>query len=251
MSTATMRRGRAADLDLSPDPVPNRYLKGADWADPRYTGLRERFNGLYGVEMAGEPHPFGSTRPETIVTHWSREWEYPWTVLNGRFEAGMRVADLGCGGSPLLILLVRKLGCVGVGIDLNLTSATGKNNLRGFARPAAELYPEIEWRLRSMDDTGLDDASMDRVACVSVLEHVGERVAASTFREMARVLKPGGLALLTTDVGGDHRTLTIDFRRLLELAAEAGLELEGRSDWTPAPDRPGTYDVVGFVLRKG
>lgn len=234
---------------ITPDPIPNRMLRAADWRDPRYAYLREVFNTIYRDELKGAPHPSHARHPERIVTHWSREWEYPYAVINSEARPGMRIVDLGCGGSPLIPYFARRAGCRCAGVDINLTSKEG-HNLRGFARPPEELFPEVTWVLRSMADTGLPGASWDRVLCISVLEHVSEDLARDTFREIRRLLAPGGRSIITTDVDGQHRTLTIDFRRLIQLAAEAGLRLRGPADFSvpPSDDRPGTYDVVGMVF---
>ncbi len=237
-------------VELTADTVPNRFLTAADWNDPRYTALREEFNTLYRDEMGGKPHPTHARFPETIVTHWSREWEYPWAVLNCEAEPGMRIVDLGCGGSPLIPYFAWRVGCKATGVDLNLSSSEGQT-LRGFPHDPSEVVPEADWVIASMADTGLPDASFDRVICISVLEHVGEDVAIATLREMRRLLAPGGRVLITTDVDGAHRTLTTHYTRLLELAAEAGLRLRGETDFTPPTDREshrGTYDVVGMVF---
>jgi len=237
------------------DAVPNRFLTVDDWADPRYTTLRERFAKLYRDELGGTPHPFGAKKPESIVTHWSREWEYPWAVLNASVTPGMAVADLGCGGSPLLPLLNRERGCAGFGIDLNLLSKEGTHNLRGFRADPNTIIPNIRWITRSMTDTGLSAASLDRVFCISVLEHVDATTADKTFAEVARVLRPGGRLLITTDVDGAHRTMTLTPEELIELARKRGLVIDGPSDFrrpaamTPARAVPGEYDVVGMVFR--
>ncbi|MEX2218274.1 MAG: methyltransferase domain-containing protein [Phycisphaerales bacterium] len=235
---------------LIADPIPNRFLHARDWRDPRYAALRDEFAVLYRDEMHGEPHPYGARDPQNVITHWSREWEYPWAALNARPGPGMAVVDLGCGGSPLAIWMARRLGCDCTGVDLIFESKTGRNNLRGFTRPPAELFPEVAWLRESMAALSLGDASQDRALCISVLEHVPTEVARATFREIARVLRPGGLALITTDVDGEHRTLTSSYRELIAMAAEAGLRLEGKEDWTPPAEKPGLYDVVGFVLKR-
>lgn len=238
----------------APDAIPNRFLSAEDWRDPKYAALRAEIDTLYRDELRGRAHPSHAKNPEAIVTHWSREWEYPWTVINGGFQPGMRVVDLGCGGSPVVPYLAWRMGCVCTGVDLNLTSTEG-HTLRGFDGPPEMRVPEADWVIASMADTRLPGASFDRVLCISVLEHVGETVAAATFREMRRLLAPGGRVLITTDVDGGHRTLNIDYRRLIELACEAGLVLSGPTDLgrptieaTNRPGHPGTYDVVGLVF---
>jgi SAM-dependent methyltransferase len=240
----------------SPDAVPNRYLTQSDWADPRYARLRDRFATVYRDELRGTPHPFGAKNPDQIVTHWSREWEYPWAVINARLAPGMAVADLGCGGSPLLPLLNREYGCAGYGVDLNLVTKDGTHNLRGFRTDPGTIIPNVRWLNRSMTDTGIPAQSLDRVFCISVLEHVDATTADQTFAEAARVLKPGGRLLITTDVDGSHRTMTLSPDDLIGLARNRGLTLDGETDFrrpsamTPPRDVPGTYDVVGMVFKR-
>lgn len=235
---------------VSPDRVPNRMLRAEDWKDPRYQVLREAFNTIYRDELKGQPHPSHAKRPEKIITHWSREWEYPYAVINSEVKPGMRVVDLGCGGSPLIPYFVKRAGCAAAGVDINLTSTSG-HTLRGFVGSPSTLFPQVRWELRSMADTGLPSASWHRVFCISVLEHVTEELARGTLREVRRLLAPGGRSIITTDVDGAHRTLTIDFRRIIQLAKEEGLCLRGEADFSvpPSDDRPGTYDVVGMVFQ--
>lgn len=235
---------------IAPDATPSRMLRAEDWSDARYAALRETFDVIYRDELQGTPHPSHAKAPEKIVTHWSREWEYPYAVINSETRAGMKVVDLGCGGAPLIPYLVTRVGCVAAGVDLNLT-ATPRHTLRGFNRPPEQVFPQVTWKLRSMADTGLASGQWDRVFCISVLEHVTEDLARDTLREIKRLMRPDGRAVITTDVDGSHRTLTIDFRRVIELAGEAGLVLRGASDFS-VPDagkRPGTYDVVGMVFQ--
>jgi 2-polyprenyl-3-methyl-5-hydroxy-6-metoxy-1,4-benzoquinol methylase len=235
---------------IEPDATPNRMLRAEDWMDTRYARLRDTFDVIYRDELKGTPHPSHAKHPEAIVTHWSREWEYPYAVINSETRPGMRVVDLGCGGAPLIPYLVTRLGCQAAGVDLNLT-ATPRHTLRGFNRPPEQVFPQVTWKLRSMADTGLASGQWDRVFCISVLEHVTEDLARDTLREVKRLLRPDGRAVITTDVDGSHRTLTIDFRRIIALAGEAGLTLRGPSDFS-VPDaaaRPGTYDVVGMVFQ--
>lgn len=181
-------------LELAADTNPNRFLNGRDWSDPRYAEVRQSIARFYREVLDGEAHPYGSKYPETIVTHWSREWEYPWAVLNAELAPGMRVVDLGCGGSPLLPYLARERGCIGVGIDTNFKSTTGRNNLRGFKEAPEKLFPEITWLQESMAEISLADSSMDRAFCISVMEHVARPVVEQTLAHVHRILRPGGLA---------------------------------------------------------
>jgi len=68
---------------------------------------------------------------------------------------------------------------------------------------------------------------------------------------MARVLKKGGLLVTTIDNDGPHVNpkLVGSYKKLIEAS---GLELYGTSNFDkPNPLKvPGTYNVVGFILRK-
>jgi hypothetical protein len=72
------------------------------------------------------------------------------------------------------------------------------------------------------------------------------------MREMARVLKPGGLAVVSVDVNLKKRIVSP-----LELIWESGMELSGPAHLTMPVERFGIFcdakqpaDVFGFVLRK-
>lgn len=80
---------------------------------------------------------------------------------------------------------------------------------------AVDLFAdEIErWRvldpaldLRVMDARALDlpDGSVDAVACVSVIEHIAGDGDTRAMAEMWRVLRPGGVLHLTTNVAATH-----------------------------------------------
>jgi SAM-dependent methyltransferase len=236
--------------------TPNRFLHSADLLHPAMERLQTEFEEVYRDELKGRPHPSHARSPEGVVMHWSRAWEYPWTVMHGDFAPGMRVVDLGCGGSPLIPFLAWRVGCACTGVDLNLVSREG-HTLRGFDGPPEKHVPEAEWVQADMTSTGLPAESFDRVLCISVLEHLEEETAAKALGEMRRLLAPGGRVLVTTDVDGAHRTLKVDYRRLVELAAGHGLVLAGARE-LDAPESPaatreghrGTYDVVGMVFEE-
>ncbi len=86
---------------------------------------------------------------------------------------------------------------------------------------ATDLFSrEVEaWRrvdpaltLEVQDATRLTypDASFDVVLCVSVLEHVGHGQDEVALGEMWRVLRPGGVLHLTTDVASEPKDVFVD-----------------------------------------
>jgi SAM-dependent methyltransferase len=88
--------------------------------------------------------------------------------------SGLRVLDVGCGDRPYEQLL-RGAGEI-VGFDVP-------------GNPHADLHGSI-------DAIPAEDASVDVVLCVQVLEHVADPPAA--IRELRRVVRPGGKVLLST-----------------------------------------------------
>lgn len=67
-------------------------------------------------------------------------------------------------------------------------------------------------RLEVEDATALSyaDESFDYVVCVSVLEHVGDEKDGMALAEMWRVLRPGGVLHLTTDVATEPKVVHVD-----------------------------------------
>ncbi|TFL20136.1 bifunctional 2-polyprenyl-6-hydroxyphenol methylase/3-demethylubiquinol 3-O-methyltransferase UbiG [Jannaschia formosa] len=102
---------------------------------------------------------------------------------------GKEVLDLGCAG-----------GFLAEALDDRGARVTGIDPARD-AIAAARAHAEREGR-KIRYDAGVGealpyaDASFDAVACVDVLEHVSD--LRRTLREIARVLKPGGLFLYDT-----------------------------------------------------
>ena len=118
-------------------------------------------------------------------------------------------------------------------------------NARRMKRLDVKYFPD------SLDKMRFEDEFFDRVFCISVIEHLPEEIAYAGMREMSRVLKKGGLLVVTVDNNGRHVNPALRGKHE-ELIAATGLSLFGESDFVvPDLDQvPGTYNVVGFLLRK-
>jgi SAM-dependent methyltransferase len=163
------------------------------------------------------------------ATWWSRGREYAWALKFTGPEH--RVLDAACGiEHPLKFLLADRCRHV-VATDLDerlaapdailaavAAAAPGDNDALGFA---ARQLPRL-----TLDRVGIDampyrDGSFDRVFCISVLEHLPPAVRTAALREFARVLAPGGLAVLTMD----HPLVDLD--AFAADADQAGLRFAG------------------------
>ena len=73
--------------------------------------------------------------------------------------------------------------------------------------------PELELEVQDATALRFADETFDHCICVSVLEHVGVGPDADALAEMWRVLKPGGVLHLTTEVAAVPRDVFVDDRR--------------------------------------
>jgi len=121
--------------------------------------------------------------------------------------------------------------------------------------PAA-AFRDFSWNPRRlivqhMDgrDLRYEDETFDFVYSSSSIEHFGEtRDVLTAMREIGRVLKPGGVASLSTEykIAGEgrgfHNVLLFDEDDLRAMVEASGLQLAGRLDLTP-----GSSPVVSFA----
>lgn len=145
----------------------------------------------------------GLKRLALPVSYWrSREFAYAWRQLD--LWPGSRVLDL---GSPkdLAVMLARHRGFRVVATDIlpeaialsrRYASAQGRE---GFSR--GRVYSEVQ------DGRALTyaDGVFDAAYSVSVLEHIPERGDTAALRELIRVVKPGGIVVVTVPFDRTYR----------------------------------------------
>jgi methionine biosynthesis protein MetW len=117
-------------------------------------------------------HPTGETTP--ALARLFERW----------IPAGSHCLDVGCGDGRTSGLWLLDHGCSYQGVDV---SESGVEEARALGLQA-----------RRIDDASslpFEDGSFDVIVCVEVLEHLFAPLDA--VREMARVLRPGGLLIVT------------------------------------------------------
>jgi ubiquinone/menaquinone biosynthesis C-methylase UbiE len=108
-------------------------------------------------------------------------------TATAHLRTGEVVVDLGSGGGLDVFLAARKVGPTGRAIGIDMTPEMID---RARANAAAGGYENVEFHLANVDSLPLPDASVDCVISNCVLNLAPDKPA--VFREIFRVLKPGG-----------------------------------------------------------
>jgi arsenite methyltransferase len=108
-------------------------------------------------------------------------------TATAHLKPGEVVVDLGSGGGLDVFLAAQKVGPAGRAIGIDMTPAMIE---RARANATAGSYTNVEFHLANIDRLPLADASADCVISNCVLNLAPDKPA--VFREIFRVLKPGG-----------------------------------------------------------
>lgn len=149
--------------------------------------------------------------------------------LLNRFAEATRgsglVADLGCGPGHVAAYLHGQ-GVEMVGVDLSPE----------MVRVASRLNPGLRFQIGDLRQPDFPDASLAGVVAFYVIVHLAPADLGPVFRQMRRVLAPGGLALLAFHIGDQlvhldelfDAPVSLDFqfhdpREVVEALQSAGL----------------------------
>ncbi|MGE0816952.1 MAG: class I SAM-dependent methyltransferase [Vicinamibacterales bacterium] len=174
-----------------------------------------------------------------------RRFVTPWLAEAARHRTALRLLDCGCGTGVNLPLLARH----GTAYGFDLTA-------RGLEFARARGEPRVA--RASIDAMPFPDGVFDVVTSFDVLYALPDDVEAQALREMARVLKPGGAALVTVaafeSLRGGHGALSQEVRRytratLASRFARAGFDVE-RTSYTHATLFPLLFAVRAVQRRR-
>jgi SAM-dependent methyltransferase len=139
--------------------------------------------------------------PRDPLHTWSRVWEYPYVYFHlakirneVAEERLLTVADYGS-GVTFFPFTAARLGYDVTCIDVDPICA---HDIPKAAAVVDSGSGKIDVSLLKGDCIQLQSNSQDVVYCISVLEHVSN--LEHTIIEISRVLKPGGILILTVDV---------------------------------------------------
>lgn len=174
-------------------------------------------------------HIFGPCR---TYIHASKQWEYPYAMsIIDASESSLRIADIG-GGRGVLACHLAKQGHEVTVYDINYQWDNGGDHdvERQFVQYAADNGFTAEFG--SIFNIPAEDNTFDVLTCISVVEHIQWKEYA--FREMLRVLKPGGKLIVTYDLVADD-TVANDALRLEIFSPQSIRDVLGKLEITAPP----------------
>lgn len=121
---------------------------------------------------------------------WLHTTRYDWIrrAIEHSAAPGKRALEVGPGSGVYLPLLARQFAEV-VAVDIEAEYLEG-------ALPFREQFDNISFMVDDITNSRLDTGSFDVILCSEVVEHLHDSPAA--LAEMHRVLKPGGILILST-----------------------------------------------------
>jgi SAM-dependent methyltransferase len=147
-----------------------------------------------------------------------------------RLSRGQVVVDLACGRGGYGLEVARRSGAQLVGVDFS------REAVRQAGQHAQRLGRVARFEVGDLTATGLDTASVDAVMCIDAVQFAEPLDA--VYREVHRVLVPGGRAVLTCwepvepqDRCLPERLRAIDLRAGLATAGFVEIEVDERPDW--------------------
>ncbi|WP_257459519.1 SAM-dependent methyltransferase [Archangium lipolyticum] len=118
-------------------------------------------------------------------------------IQRARLGAGQRLLDIGCGTGRPAVRLAQATGCSVTGISVSAMQVEQAN-----ARARKEgLSDQVRFQVADAMELPFQDASFDAVWAFESLLHMPDR--AQVLRNAFRVLRPGGMLVLT-DVTEQH-----------------------------------------------
>jgi ubiquinone/menaquinone biosynthesis C-methylase UbiE len=198
---------------------------------------------------------FGAKNKYTI--HFSRDWEWPWAIVYSQVKKGEKVLDVGSGCTPFLPYLAQ-YGCKCYAVDPDPHYDLKVHRLEKvtsdyFAYVKKRINVNIFFKKESMHKLSFNSNFFDKVYCISVIEHItNDNIISTGISEMARVLKPKGILVITIDNDGHHTFQKDLYKYIIKLCQHSKLYSYGESNLIEPSgrDMAGKYNVIGLMFQK-
>jgi SAM-dependent methyltransferase len=172
-----------------------------DLSTPQWRSLFSRLESIQSEFLASQPHCADYPWPTDPLHNCIRVWEYPFVYHHLQSHGGClsgrslpRVVDLGS-GATFFPFAVARLGWRVIAVDADSRATSSVDRAIGRVSAGGGAVTSLLADARSI---ALEEESVDCVYCVSVLEHVLE--FEGVISEVARILRPTGLFVLTFDL---------------------------------------------------
>lgn len=132
----------------------------------------------------------------------NRPWEYNTVLEKGEFLPGHSVLDAGALHTYFCLYLADLVDLVAATDSFYWATRSYNADQKmptpdEWCRMMMDAEPKVIAEEADLQALKYSDGTFDRVTCVSTIEHVVNDVSA--MREMLRVVRPGGLVLITTE----------------------------------------------------
>jgi SAM-dependent methyltransferase len=175
----------------------------------------QRWNQAHGAPHGHRVH-FGRLRTRWLPEAWLqraqgpfaiqanntiRAFEYPWAFDVAKISPGMKVLEIG-GGLAGFQFALAHAGCRVVNVDPGMEAAGvgWPCDQASLARLNRMFGANVELRNTTIENAGLPDNEFDRAFSISVIEHLPPGDTANLMAHAFRLLKPGGLFVITVDL---------------------------------------------------
>lgn len=172
-----------------------------DLSTPLWRALFSRLELTQSEFLASQPHCVDYPWPRDPLHNCIRVWEYPFVYHHLQSHGGSpsghplpQVVDLGS-GATFFPFAVARLGRRVIAVDADSRVTSSVDRAIGRLSAGDGAVTSLRADARSL---ALEQESVDCVYCVSVLEHIPE--FEGVISEVARILRPTGLFVLTFDV---------------------------------------------------
>lgn len=178
-----------------------------DLSTPRWRSLFSRLESIQSEFLASQTHCADYPWPRDPLHNCIRAWEYPFVYHHLQSHSGVspgrplpQVVDLGS-GATFFPFAVARLGWRVIAMDADSRATSSVDRAIGRLSAGGGTVTSL---LADARFIALEEESVDCVYCVSVLEHIPE--FEGVISEVARILRPDGLFVLTFDVDlrGNH-----------------------------------------------
>ncbi|MEM8530186.1 MAG: class I SAM-dependent methyltransferase [Chloroflexota bacterium] len=178
------------------------YAQDKTMLAKRSTLFEQRMEPLLQVlEMAHNDGTIPASLPEISryldVCRWPfRKLEYSFVldVLLNHLQPGNRYLDAGCGVTPLAHTIAMR----GIQVDACDGDERQITELQRL-RPERIYGSNVRYLTQDLTKLTYQSETFDAISCVSVLEHIPSPLDQEAIKELLRVLKPGGVLVVSVD----------------------------------------------------